>query len=124
MNLVQRTRDLASALDALPLPAGVWSSLGAILALTAVMTMLSLSIRFGRHFAYRPSDLAHLPAFILINTFLLIPIRVMAFFRMAHNSGWGTRSGGFAGVRQRSVLMTIPYLLGTVMMGAAVMLSV
>jgi hyaluronan synthase len=108
----------------LPLPAGAWSSIGAILALTVVMTMLSMSIRFGRHFAYRPSDLVHLPAFILINTFLLMPIRVLAFFRMAHDTGWGTRSGGFTGVRQRSVLMTIPYLLGTALMIVAVMFSV
>ena len=35
-----------------------------------------------------------LPVFMLINIFVLMPIRVVGFFRMAHNAGWGTRSEG------------------------------
>ncbi len=108
----------------LPLPGGVWSSLAAILALAAIMTMLSLSIRFGRHFVSRPNDLGYLPFFMVVNTFVLMPIRVLGFFRMAHNSGWGTRAGGFAGERSRSPLVVVPYLLGGVMLAAAVMMSV
>jgi hyaluronan synthase len=108
----------------IPLPAGTWQPLAVILGLTAVMTVLSTSIRFGRHFAHRPNDLVYLPLFMVVNTFLLMPIRVLGFFRMAHNSGWGTRSGSFAGDDRRNALAMVPYLLGGAMITAAVMVSV
>jgi hyaluronan synthase len=110
--------------QSIPLPDGTWQPLALILALTAVMTVLSTSIRFGRHFAHRPNDLAYLPLFMVVNTFLLMPIRVLGFFRMAHNAGWGTRSGGFQGERRRNPMVVVPYLLGGAMMAAAVMVSV
>lgn len=108
----------------LPLPDASWQRIVMILGLTVVMTLASLSLRFGRHFAYRPNDLGALPIFMLINTFMLMPIRVLGFFRMAHNAGWGTRSGGFAGDRERNPLLAVPYLLGGIMLVAAVMLGV
>jgi hyaluronan synthase len=108
----------------LPLPEEPWLGIAMILGLTVVMTLASLSLRFGRHFAHRPNDLAALPAFMLINTFMLMPIRVLGFFRMAHNAGWGTRAGGFAGVRERNALLIVPYILGGIMLTSAVMLGV
>lgn len=111
--------------DAIPLlPDEPWQAVSAILLLAGLMTTASLSVRFGRHFAYRPADLLHLPTFMLINTFLLIPIRVLGFFAMAHNAAWGTRRGGFAGDRQLSALRTVPYLLGGAMLAASVMVGV
>jgi hyaluronan synthase len=118
------TQRKAPLYGVLPLPEVPWQRISVILALTAVMTLASVSLRFGRHFAYRPNDLWVLPIFMVINTFLLIPIRVLGFFRMAHNSGWGTRSGGFSGERQRNPLRVLPYLLGIAMMVGAVMLGV
>ncbi|MGH3679514.1 MAG: glycosyltransferase [Natronosporangium sp.] len=107
--------------DAVPLlPEQRWQVVPAILLLAGLMTTASLSIRFGRHFAHRPADLLHLPMFMLINTFLLIPIRTLGFFGMAHNTGWGSRTGGFGGDRRRSPLLLVPYLLGGVMLAAAV----
>ena len=108
----------------LNLPEGHWAAVGSILGLASLMTMLSMSIRFGRHFANRPEDLIRLPAFMMINTFLLMPVRVLGFFRMAHNAGWGTRAGGFSGERERNPLVVVPYLLGTGLMILAVMVSV
>ena len=87
------------------------------------MSAVSLALRFGRHLAYRPVDLAYLPAFMAINTFLLVPLRVAGFFRMGHDSGWGTRVGGYAGTRRRNPLTLVPYLLGAVLMVGAVALS-
>ncbi|GAB7043143.1 MULTISPECIES: glycosyltransferase family 2 protein [Catenuloplanes] len=114
----------AELYDALPLPTAPWAALGLILLLSGVLTTLSLALRFGRHFAYRPIDLRHLPAFMLINTFLLMPVRVLGFFRMAHNAGWGTRAGGFAGEKERNPLLIVPYLLGALMLGVSVMIGV
>jgi hyaluronan synthase len=111
--------------DAIPLlPYQQWQAVAVILLLAALLTTASLSVRFGRHFAYRPADLVHLPTFMLINTFLLIPIRVLGFFAMAHNASWGTRSGGFAGERQLSPLRAVPYLLGGAMLAVSVMIGV
>jgi hyaluronan synthase len=111
--------------DAIPLlPDQRWQVIPAILLLAGLMTTASLSIRFGRHFAHRPDDLLHLPTFMLINTFLLIPIRTLGFFRMAHNTGWGTRTGGFDGERHLNPLLAVPYLLGGLMLAASVMIGV
>jgi hyaluronan synthase len=108
----------------LPLPTDRLQATVVILGLTAVMTTISLSIRFARHFAYRARDLLHIPAFMLINTFVLMPIRVLGFLRMAHNAGWGTRASGFGGQRHRNPQLLVPYLLGAVLLVASVIVSV
>ena len=85
----------------LPLPTVHWEAAVTVVTLAIVMTVLSVSVRFGRHFAYAPADLLYLPAFTAINTLLLMPIRVAGFMRMAHDSGWGTARAGYAGTRSR-----------------------
>ena len=107
----------------IPVPPGRWQAAVFLIALTVAMSAVSLALRFGRHFAYRPADLAYLPAFMAINTFLLVPLRVAGFFRMGHDSGWGTRVGGYAGTRRRNPLALVPYLLGAILIGGAVALS-
>jgi hyaluronan synthase len=105
----------------LPLPAGSWQGLIALIGLALLMTVLSMSVRFGRHFAYKPADLLYLPLFTAINTLLLMPIRVAGFMRMAHDSGWGTRgSSGYAGTSVRNPQVVIPYALTLLMLGLAV----
>lgn len=108
----------------LPLPDNPWLAGATILGLSMLMTVLSLSIRFARHFAHQTNDLLYLPMFMLINSFLLMPIRVLGFFRMAHNAGWGTRAGGFQGERQRNPKLAVPYIIGTLTLIAAVMIGV
>jgi hyaluronan synthase len=108
----------------LPLPAPGWQALLFIVALSLSMTLLSCAIRFGRHFSSRPRDLVYLPVFMLINCLVLMPIRVVGFFRMAHNAAWGTRSHAFGGASARNPLAVIPYLLGAAMLAGAVLVSV
>ncbi|WP_330305273.1 MULTISPECIES: glycosyltransferase family 2 protein [unclassified Streptomyces] len=108
----------------LPLPQTSWHAAVFILGLAAVMSLVSMAIRFGRHFAYRPKDMAFLPIFMIINTLLLLPVRLLGFFRMAHNASWGTRADSFAGERTRSPLVVVPYLLGAALLFGSVMISV
>lgn len=108
----------------LPLPQTPWHALVFILGLAAIMSLISMAIRFGRHFAYRPKDMAFLPIFMIINTLLLLPVRLLGFFRMAHNASWGTRADSFAGERTRSPLVVVPYLLGAALLFGSVMISV
>ncbi|WP_203962409.1 glycosyltransferase [Actinocatenispora thailandica] len=108
----------------LPLPESGLLALFSLLVFSAMMTIMGLGIRFGRHFAYRPNDMAYLPVFMVINTFILMPVRVVGFFRLAHNASWGTRSGGFAGKRGRNPQALIPYLLGGLLLAATVVSSV
>ncbi len=72
----------------LPLPGIGWQALLLIAGLAALLSTISLGVRFGRHFADRPTHLRYLPAFMLINTFVLMPIRVAGFVRMAHDTAW------------------------------------
>jgi hyaluronan synthase len=110
--------------DQLPLPEQPARALAVVLALSLAMTLFSLAVRFGHHFAYRPGDLLYLPAFMVINTAMLMPVRVVGFFRMAHNSGWGTRANAFAGERVRNPLVAIPYVLGLGLLAVSVLISV
>jgi hyaluronan synthase len=118
------TQEKSDLYRELPLPGTPWQALLIVLSLAIVMTLVSLGIRFGRHFAYRPNDLVYLPVFMLINTALLMPIRICGFFRMAHNAGWGTRSHGFQGETRSHPLIIVPYVLGFMMLAGAVTLSV
>ncbi|WP_228390124.1 glycosyltransferase family 2 protein [Streptomyces smaragdinus] len=108
----------------LPLPDDPTRYLVLLLLLAGVMSLFSLMVRFGRHFAYRPQDLLFLPTFMIINTFLLLPVRLLGFFRCAHNASWGTRKDSFAGEKTRSALVLVPYVLGGMMLGGSVMMSV
>ncbi|WP_031514235.1 glycosyltransferase family 2 protein [Streptomyces sp. NRRL F-5123] len=108
----------------LPLPADPTKSMVLLVTLAAVMSLFSLMVRFGRHFAYRPQDLLFLPTFMVINTLLLLPVRLLGFFRCAHNASWGTRADSFAGEKTRSPLVLVPYLIGGLMLGGSVMMSV
>ncbi|GAA1292485.1 hyaluronan synthase HasA [Pseudonocardia aurantiaca] len=108
----------------LPLPASPLAAVAFVIVLSGVLTTLSLAIRFGRHFAQRPTEIVHLPVFMMINALLLIPVRVLGFFRMAHNAGWGTRVGGFAGEKERNPLRLVPYVLGCLMLLGSVMIGV
>jgi hyaluronan synthase len=107
----------------LPLPAQPAKSLGVIFISALGLSLVSVSLRFGRHFAYRPRDLLYLPIFMVINTCVLLPVRMVGFFRCAHNASWGTREEAFAGERTRSPLVLIPYLLGAIMLTVSVMAS-
>lgn len=106
------------------LPANRVESVTTLLLFTVVMSLISISIRFGRHFAYRPRDILYLPVFMAINTFLLLPVRLYGFFGMARNASWGTRSDSYKGERSRNPKAVIPYLLGILMMYGAVRMSV
>ena len=85
----------------------------AILASTA-----SSALRQARHLRERPSDLWRIPTFLVISTLMLMPIRMLGFTRMAHNSGWGTRAGGFAGESNRNPYALIPYGLAFCMVAS------
>ena len=50
--------------------------------------------------------------FILINTFILVPIRVRGFFGMAKNASWGTRKDSFEGESKPSPQAYIPMFAG------------
>ncbi|WP_229713269.1 glycosyltransferase family 2 protein [Streptomyces fuscichromogenes] len=117
-------RDKPGIYNQLPLPHTPWHALVFVLCLAALMSLISMAIRFGRHFAYRPKDMVFLPVFMVINTLLLLPVRLLGFFRMAHNASWGTRADSFAGERTRSPLVVVPYLLGAALLFGSVMMSV
>ncbi len=59
--------------------------------LAVLGSMASAAVRQARHLRYRPSDLYRIPTYLVISTFMLTPIRMLGFVRMAHASGWGTR---------------------------------
>jgi hyaluronan synthase len=95
-----------------------------IVVLTLLATWFSVYIRQARHFEDHPRDLILLPAFTLLNTFMLMPIRIWGFMRMARNDGWGTRKNAFHGDEARTTRMNpwgvVPYVLAATMIVAGV----
>lgn len=90
--------------------------------MSLIMSTASSAIRQARHLKVRPDDLFRLPAFIIISTFFLMPIRLFGFTRMGHNSGWGTRAGGYSGDRHRNPLAAIPYVIALLIVVAGTVL--
>jgi len=86
-----------------------------IACITVSMTLLSSALRQSRHLRQNPGDLFRIPTFLVINTLMLMPIRLLGFVRMAHNAGWGTRAGGFSGerTRDRNWRTSVPPLVAT-----------
>jgi cellulose synthase/poly-beta-1,6-N-acetylglucosamine synthase-like glycosyltransferase len=54
--------------------------------------LASIGVRQIGHFRRYPRDLWRLPVFVLQLTFVMVPIRIVAFATMLHQ-GWGTRTG-------------------------------
>ncbi|MCW2986136.1 MAG: glycosyltransferase [Conexibacter sp.] len=52
--------------------------------------LVSIGLRQVPHFRRRPADLARLPLFVLQLTFVMVPLRIIAFATMLHQ-GWATR---------------------------------
>jgi hyaluronan synthase len=85
-----------------------------IVVLTLMATWISAYVRQSRHFDERPRDLLLLPAFTFLNTFMLMPIRIYGFMRMAKNDGWGTRRNAFDGKdaqTRANPWAAVPYVL-------------
>lgn len=61
--------------------------------------LLSIGVRQVPHFRRAPGDIRWLPIFVLQLTFLIVPIRILAFATMLHQ-GWGSRPGA-SGARAR-----------------------
>jgi len=101
---------------------GALAGTGIIVVLTLLATWLSVSIRQARHFEEHPGDLWLLPAFTLLNTFMLMPIRIWGFMRMARNDGWGTRKNAFHGdesvARRVNPWGVLPYVMAATMIFA------
>lgn len=97
---------------------------GIIVVLTLLATWFSTYIRQARHFEDHPRDLMLLPLFTILNTFMLMPIRIWGFMRMARNDGWGTRKHAFEGeqtvTKHRNPWGVIPYVLAGTMILAGV----
>ena len=82
-----RGDDAALALPVLP-----------AIALAYIGMLTSIGVRQLGHLRRFPSDVRRLPLFVLQLTFVMVPIRIIAFATMLHQ-GWGTRSVALEGPR-------------------------
>jgi hypothetical protein len=60
------------------------------LAIAYVGMLVSIGVRQLPHLRRVPRDVPGLPLFVLQLTFVMVPIRIVAFATMLHQ-GWGTR---------------------------------
>ena len=66
------------------------------LALAYVGMLVSIGVRQTPHLRRVPADLRRLPFFVLQLTFVMVPIRIVAFATLLHQ-GWGTRAAALEG---------------------------
>jgi hyaluronan synthase len=87
------------------------------LILVASGILLSAASRNLGHFIRRPWDIPLLPIYVVLLSLLLTPIRIIGFFVMARDAGWGTRAGANAAQKApRNYLGWIPPILGTLLL--------
>ena len=90
----------------------------------APMGMADMAVAlWGRHLRHNPGDLFRIPTFLVINTLMLMPIRLLGFVRMAHNAGWGTRAGGFSGGQERTWRSSIPLVIAATLVAGALLVQ-
>lgn len=84
---------------------------------SVVAVLCSAGIRQARHLRHQPADFLRFPFYLLLATFLLMPIRLLGFVRMGHQAAWGTRAGAYTQTRTRrwNPLAAVPYLLGVLL---------
>jgi|GEM_PF-1105111 len=75
-------------------------------------TLLSALLRNYPHLKRYPQDVLFLPVYVVLLSLLLTPIRVIGFFQMARDAGWGTRAGANTAVRTRNFKRVYPYVIG------------
>lgn len=67
-----------------------------IVAITVLVSAISMTMRQLRHIEERPVDLFWMPVFVLFSTLFLMPIRAFGFIRLGHVGGWGTRAAAYS----------------------------
>ncbi len=100
---------------------GAHHGLVIVAAITVLGSVLSVTVRQWRHLRERPLDLLFLPAYLLLSTLMLMPIRIYGLFRCGHAAGWGTRAHAYDGDQaavRTSPAVAVPYLLGLTLITA------
>lgn len=69
----------------------------AIVAITVLMSALSMALRQLRHLEEVPGDILRMPLYVLFSTLFLMPLRAYGFLRLGHVGGWGTRAAAYSG---------------------------
>ena len=99
--------------------AGGWAPAFIVVSIIVGTVLSFLSRQIWAIRTYRWSLLT----FILINTFLLVPIRIIGFFGMAKNASWGTRSDSFSGDKAKSPQTLVPAFTGCSLLTLLTLLS-
>jgi hypothetical protein len=79
--------------------------------------LLSATVRNYPHLKRQPQDMLFLPIYVVLLSVLLTPIRIIGFFQMARDAGWGTRAGANTAVRTGGFRRIYPYLIGLPLLG-------
>lgn len=90
-----------------------WVALGVVLAAGLVLSWIWAAIRFRRVLRQHRNYFWLIPVFIVLNTFLLIPVRVYGFFVCAKRDSWGTRTGAYSAEHVEKPITNVPALIGT-----------
>jgi hyaluronan synthase len=72
-----------------------------ILAVTLIGSYVSYAIRQLHVIGGRPSHLLFIPAYILLLSFIMAPIRMIGFSKLADDLGWGTRKSAYSGLASK-----------------------
>lgn len=106
--------------DPMPYSVGTWWEQ---VILVSAGVLASVAVRNLPHLKRCPEDWPFLPVYIILQACLLTPIRIIGFFRLAHDSSWGTRADAHKGKRQIHVSGLIPYALGFTMLSTFAVLG-
>jgi hyaluronan synthase len=92
-----------------------WLALAILLAFGVLLSWIWVIIRFKRALDQHRSYVWLIPVFVLLNTFVLIPVRVYGFFVCAKRDSWGTRSGAYAAEHIDKPITNLPAVFGVIL---------
>ena len=76
---------------------------------------MSLGLRQLWLLRHKPKWFLRVPIFVVFATFIMVPLKLLAFVKMGHDSGWGTRKNAFKKRRLRfNKYKFIPYIIAVV----------
>lgn len=73
-----------------------------LLALTVLGSVVSIGLRHYKSFSAHPSQLLYIIPFIFVLTFVMAPIRIAGFAKLADDLGWGTRKSAYMAMNAQS----------------------
>lgn len=91
-----------------------------IIGIAIVLSWLFAAVRFSRVVKENPAEFWMIPLYLISNTLLMMPIRILGFFECGLQGAWGTRGGAYESQTRQPLVSYTPMLIGSLILASFV----